>query len=117
VRRKLHEPSHVLRRWRLGIQMHNLRSVIRGAEPLAEPQASIFVSEFPLNPHESFRAEIIDRQGKSIVSISRWKSTPAGLKRTGISFEFGAHRTAAVTNLLIEVQRVFNALNPTGGAS
>jgi hypothetical protein len=94
--------------------MHSLRSAIRGAEPLADPQASITVSEFPLNHHQCFRAEIIMRDGKPTVSIARWKKTPAGARRTGQSLEFGAHRTAAVSSLLIEVQRVLDALNVEG---
>jgi hypothetical protein len=97
--------------------MNSLRSAIRGAEPLADPQASITVSEFPLNNHQCFRAEIIMRDGKPTVSIARWKKTPAGTRRTGQSLEFGAHRTGTVTALLVEVQRVLSGLQTEGGAS
>ena len=67
--------------------------------------ACIVVSEFPLNHHQSFRAEIVMRAGKPMVSISRLKITPDGARRTGQAFEFGAHRTAAIASLLSEVLR------------
>jgi hypothetical protein len=76
--------------------------------------AAIIVSEFPLNHHQSFRAEIITRDGKSIVSIARWKKTPSGARRTGQSLEFGAHRVAAISGLLSEVQRLLAASNKGG---
>jgi hypothetical protein len=79
--------------------------------------ASIVVSDFQLNHNEHFRAEIIMRDGKPVVSISRWKSTPRGLRRTGQCFEFGAHRTGAVVALLFEVQDALIALSAQGGAS
>jgi len=66
---------------------------------------SILVSEFPLNHHQSFRAEIIMRAGKPTVSISRLKITPFGARRTGQAFEFAAHRAAAIASLLSEVLR------------
>jgi hypothetical protein len=81
------------------------------------PDAVIVVSDFLLNHNQRFRAEIITRDGKPVVSISRWKSTPKGPRRTGQALEFGAHRTGAVTALLVEVQRVLNALQAEGGAS
>jgi hypothetical protein len=98
--------------------MHKHRRAIIGAEPLATAQASIVVSEFPLNAHESFRAEIFDRQDKSIVAISRWKKTSSGRpKRTGVAFEFAAHRTGAVANILNDLQRVLASLDIDGGAA
>jgi hypothetical protein len=93
----------------------NLASVPAYAAP--RPDAVIVVSDFLLNHNQRFRAEIIRRDGKPVVSISRWKSTPKGPRRTGQAFEFGAHRTIAVTNLLVEVQRVLSALQAEGGAS
>ena len=63
-----------------------------------------------LNPHETLRAEIVDRRGKSIVAISRWKKTTTGrVKRTGATFEFGAHRIAGMAELVADVQRVVGA--------
>jgi hypothetical protein len=93
----------------------HLASVPALAAPL--PDAVIVVSDFLLNHNQRFRAEIISRDGKTVVSISRWKSTPKGPRRTGQVFEFGAHRIGAVTGLLAEVQRVLNALQSEGGAS
>jgi hypothetical protein len=63
------------------------------------------VSKFPLNPWESVRVELIERRGKPIVSIGRWKLTAAGPRRTGQVFEFGAHRTADIAKMISEVQR------------
>jgi hypothetical protein len=80
-------------------------------------QASITVSEFPLNRHQSFRAEVIERDGKHVVAISRWKITPAGVRRTGQSLEFGAHRAHAVASLLDEVLRMLNVLENKGQPS
>ena len=75
--------------------------------------ASIVVSEFPLNHHQSFRAEIIMRAGKPMVSISRLKITQIGARRTGQAFEFAAHRAAAIAHLLSEV---LQALGASGGS-
>lgn len=84
-------------------------------QPAAD--ASIVVAEFPLNNHQSFRAEIIERDGKRVVSLSRWKVTPAGPRRTGQSFEFAGHRADAVASLLCEVQRVLGVLENQGARS
>ena len=94
----------------------HLVSVKAPASPPPD-DASIVVSDFQLNHNERFRAEIIMRDGKPVVSISRWKSTSKGLKRTGQTFEFGAHRTGAVVALLFEVQDVLITLSEQGGAS
>jgi hypothetical protein len=95
-------------------QLH-LASVLAFAAP--RPDAVIVVSDFLLNHRQRFRAEIIARDGKPVVSISRWKSTPKGPRRTGQAFEFGGHRIGAVIALLVEVQRVMNTLHTEGGAS
>ena len=42
----------------------------------------IVVAEFRLNHHHSFRAELVVRAGKPMVSISRLKTTPLGARRT-----------------------------------
>ena len=84
--------------------MENSASAVTGALTPAEALASAFVSEIALNNHQSFRAEIITRHGKMIVSLSRWKKTPAGARRTGQTFEFGAHRSAGIAKLLLDVQ-------------
>jgi hypothetical protein len=81
------------------------RRAINGAEALAFAH-SVVISELPLNPHEFIRAEIIDRRGKPIVVISRWKTASSGLKRTGVSFEFAAHRIAGVAKVISDLQRV-----------
>lgn len=81
--------------------------------PPRSADATIVVAEYPLNRHQSFRAEIIARDGKSTVSISRWKMTPAGAKRTGQALEFGSHRLQAVADLLADVAAV---LETKGGA-
>ena len=78
---------------------------------------STTASQFPLNQHQSFRAEIIERDRKHIVFIARWKTTPAGLRRTGQSFEFAAHRAAAVANLLDEVLRLLYVLEGEGASA
>jgi hypothetical protein len=62
------------------------------------------VSEFPLNAWESIRAEVCQRRGKSIVSISRWKTTAAGPQRTGSGFEFAAHRVEDMAKMMGDVQ-------------
>lgn len=62
-------------------------------------------SELPLNRHQCFRAEVIERKGKSIVSIGRWKTTPTGVSRTGQCLEFGAHRLADFAKLLSDIER------------
>lgn len=97
--------------------MDILRSASNGAQPLAHPQASIHVSEFPLNRYQSFRAEILTRDGKSVVCLSRWKNTPAGARRTGQCLEFGAHRTTGVAKLLRDVQDALKSLSIDGGAA
>lgn len=85
--------------------------------PLQATDASVVVAEFLINNHQSFRAEIIERGGKRIVSLSRWKVTPAGPRRTGQTFEFAGHRTEAVEILLGEVQRVLHVLENQGACS
>jgi hypothetical protein len=92
-----------------------LASVLAFAAP--RPDASIVVSDLLLNQHHRFRAEIITRDSRLVVSISRWKSTPKGSRRAGQPFEFGAHRIGAVAALLVEVQRVMNILQTEGGVS
>jgi hypothetical protein len=98
-----------------GHHMNTYRRAIIGAKPLALAQASIVVSEFPLNRYESFRAEIIDRRGKAIVAISRWKTSSAGSKRTGVAFEFAAHRIAGMAKIISDLQRVLASLDVDGG--
>jgi hypothetical protein len=95
--------------------MNTYRRAIIGAKPLALAQASIVVSEFPLNRYESFRAEIIDRRGRAIVAISRWKTSSAGSKRTGVAFEFAAHRIAGMAKIISDLQRVLASLDVDGG--
>jgi hypothetical protein len=75
------------------------------------------VSEFPLNPWESIRAELIERRGKPIVSIGRWKTTAAGPQRTGVRFEFASHRIADIAKVIGDVQRALASLDVDGGAA
>jgi hypothetical protein len=77
----------------------------------------IVVSEFPLNHHQSFRAELVVRAGKSMVSISRLKNTPNGARRTGQAFEFGAHRAAAMAKLLSEIVHAFRSKRRQRGSA
>jgi hypothetical protein len=85
--------------------------------PTCHPRSvSIAVAEYPLNPHESFRAEIVTTGNRSVVRISRWKSTLQGHRRTGQVFEFGAHRSAGVAKLLHDVQDVLKGIDIGGGA-
>ena len=84
---------------------------------LCQRTGNIVVSEFPLNRHQVFRAEVIMREGTPTVAISRWKITAAGARRTGQAFEFGAHRIGAVINLLSEMQSVLDVITPKGDAS
>ena len=74
-------------------------------------KTNIVVSEYPLSQHQCFRAEIILRDGKPLVSIARWKTTPAGTRRTSQALEFGGHRTKAVADLLTDVLRVLSLLD------
>ena len=89
--------------------MQSYRGTSIGAETLALAQGSLVVAEFSLNQHESFRAEIIQRRGKAIVAISRWKKVSGLPRRTGAGIEFGAHRTAAIIDLLGSLQRALDA--------
>ena len=89
--------------------MQSYRGTSIGAETLALAQGSLVVAEFSLNQHESFRAEIIQRRGKAIVAISRWKRVSGLPRRTGAGIEFGAHRTAAIIDLLGSLQRALDA--------
>jgi hypothetical protein len=88
----------------------NHETVSRGSS-----RSLIFVSQFPLNPFESIRAEIIDRRGKAIVVISRWKLTPSGPKRAGTSFEFAARRTGGIAKLIDDLQRILVSLDIDAG--
>lgn len=96
--------------------MSNPQCAATGTNPPAV-QASFTVSQFPLNRHQNFRAEIIKRHGKRVVSISRWKVTPAGPRCTGQSLEFGAHRAAAVANLIEDVLHVLDVLEGKGASA
>ena len=74
---------------------------------------TVLVSEQLLNSHQSFRAEIIGIQGRSVVRLGRWRLTAAGPQRTGQVFEFGAHRTADIARMIAEIQ---HHLELDGGA-
>jgi hypothetical protein len=87
-----------------------------GAQALAVTQASIVAAEFFLSRHESFRAEIIQRRGKAIVAISRWKQTSGLPRRTGAAIEFGAHRTAGIIKLLNDLLSILESDLGTNGA-
>jgi ribosomal protein S5 len=89
--------------------MSAYHDTIAGAQMLAVAQAPVVVAEFSLNRHESIRAEIIQRRGKSIVAISRWKQTSGLPRRTGSAIEFAAHRTAGIANLLSDLQGILNS--------
>ena len=65
---------------------------VQASAPPRPNDTCIIVAEFRLNHHHSFRAELVVRAGKPMVSISRLKITPLGARRTGQAFEFGAHR-------------------------
>src|SRR3954447_6972687 len=75
-------------------------------------QACVVVSEFPLNNHQSFRAEIVTTNGRSVVRLSRWKRTAAGPRSTGQALEFGAHRASAVIRILQDVIQVMQVQQP-----
>lgn len=97
-------------------QQHAKASARAYSQPpsrLNTTDANIVVSEFPLSANQRFRAEIIMRDGKPTVALSRWKITAAGARRTGQTFEFGAHRITAIAGLLDEVQRVVDTFNKT----
>jgi hypothetical protein len=80
-----------------------------GAQTLAVARSSVLVAEFPLNRHESFRAEIVQRRAKAIVVVSRWKQTSGLPRRTGAAIEFAAHRTAGILKLLVDLQHVLDS--------
>ena len=77
----------------------------------AHESAQPFYSEYAINPREVFRAEICTINGRQVVSLSRWKRTPEGHKRTGCTFQFGAHRCKAVANLLSDIERELGGLH------
>jgi hypothetical protein len=87
-----------------------------GARALAVGQASVVVAEFFLSRHESFRAEIIQRRGKAIVAISRWKQTSGLPRRTGAAIEFAAHRTAGIIKLLNDLLCILESDVGSNGA-
>jgi hypothetical protein len=67
----------------------------------------IVAAEFPLNRHESFRAEISESAGRLVVSIGRFKIRPDGTtRRAGPTLEFAAHRLEGIAELIANVQRV-----------
>ena len=84
----------------------------RSASVSALP-VSVTVSEYPINPREVLRAEICIINGRQVVRLSRWKRTPTGKKRTGCTFEFGAHRCRAVADLISDIERELKGSQPT----
>jgi hypothetical protein len=78
--------------------------------------ARVIVSEIPINRHECFRADITMRDGKPIVALSRWKTTLAGTRWTGQSFEFGARRLSAVAKLLADAGTALDSIASQKGA-
>src|SRR5262245_42290702 len=95
--------------------MTSYHGISTGVQTPAVAQPSVVVAEFFLNRHESFRAEIIQRRGKSIVALGRWKTISGLPKRTGAAIEFAAHRAAGIANLLSDLQRILNSGAPKGG--
>ena len=89
-----------------------------GGAPSLEPNSpspcvsGITLSEIPINRHECFRVDITPRNGKPVVTISRWKHTPDGPRRTGQAFEFGGHRLAMVTKLLVAAAASLDEIAP-----
>ena len=81
------------------------------------PAAGVVISEFSLNSHECFRAVLTVRDGKTIVSLSRWRSTGRGDRRTGQSLEFAGHRVSAVARLLEDVAGALNLTSTKGAAA
>jgi hypothetical protein len=77
----------------------------RGHAPPRPANRSIIVGEFQLNNFEAFRAEVLERNGKRVISIARWKSTPNGERRCGQSLEFAEHRAVGVAELVNAVLR------------
>jgi hypothetical protein len=71
--------------------------------------AANLIAELELNRHHCLRVTLTERAGKQVISISRWKMTPAGERRCGQSLEFGAHRAVAVAQLFNEVLRAIEA--------
>src|SRR5271165_3266202 len=84
----------------------------RSASACAQP-ISTTVSEYSINPHEGFRAEVCTINARQVVRLSRWKRTPEGHKRTRSAFEFGAHRCRAVADLLSDIERELEGSQPT----
>jgi hypothetical protein len=70
---------------------------------------SSLIGQLKLNRHQHLRATLTERAGRQTISIARWKQTPTGERRCGQSLEFGAHRAAAVVQLLKEVLRAIEA--------
>jgi hypothetical protein len=64
-------------------------------------------SEYPLNRHELFRAEVTERGGTQVVSIGRWKIAADGSRRrAGPALEVGCHRLAGIVRLVADLQRI-----------
>jgi len=76
----------------------------------ANDSAQPFFSEYAINSREVIRAEVCTINGRQVVRLSRWKLTPAGNKRTGCAFEFGAQRCKAVAGLLADIERELGGL-------
>jgi hypothetical protein len=110
-----------------GAPKNDLAAASITSKPLGEKQAlaldarpigaSVTVSEFPINRHESFRVAITMRDGNAIVALSRWKNTPAGTRRTGQAFEFGAGRLSAVAKLLADAGTALESISSNKGAA
>jgi hypothetical protein len=77
----------------------------------APVSAQPFTSEYAINQREVLRAEICTINGRPVIRLSRWKRTPAGDKRTGNAFEFGAHRCGVVASLLSDIERALGGPN------
>lgn len=92
---------------------HNKTPLVCHSPTGGSGTAVVVVSEYTLNPRESFRAEVATTNGRQIVRLSRWKNTPAGPRRTGQVFEFGVHRTAGVAKLVRDVEQLLHG----GGAA
>jgi hypothetical protein len=66
-----------------------------------------WASEYSLNRHELFRAEVTERGGVQVVSIGRWKVAADGTRRrAGAPPEVGGHRVAGLVRLVADLKRI-----------
>jgi hypothetical protein len=69
-----------------------------------------------INARESLRFELIERFGRTVVRISRWKADARGvLSQAGPQIEFAERHATGVSAMLLELHESTPANNSVGG--